>query len=190
MQKECVWFHPEWVGQAFPTLLPYRAVPWGRPCPDLTSGQEPTGLCCTHGSLAEILTVCTMRSQKWPAGQCVSPSRKVLTMTVFSQHAVYLSLGVGLQRPGLFFEEAKAFLLLCIPRWAGITQHFVGWSRTERRRKGELLPSPLELGLLCSSVLGHGGLWFSGVWTRARPPHWPSWVCSMNTADCGPSQPL
>ena len=41
-------------------------------------------------------------------------------MTVFSQHAVYLSLGVGLQRPGLFFEEAKAFLLLCIPRWAGI----------------------------------------------------------------------
>lgn len=120
MQKECAWFHPEWVGQAFPRLLPYRAVPCGRPCPDLTTGQEPTGLCCIHGSLAEILTVCTMRSQKWPAGQSVSPSRKVLTMTVFSQHAVYLSLGVGLQRPGLFFEEAKGFLLLCIPRSAGI----------------------------------------------------------------------
>ena len=41
-------------------------------------------------------------------------------MTVFSQHAVYSSLGVGLQRPGLFFEEAKAFLLLCVPRSAGI----------------------------------------------------------------------
>ena len=61
-----------------------------------------------------------MRSQKWSAGQCASPSRKVLTMTVFSHHAVDLSLGVGLQRPGLFFEEAKGFLLLCIPRSAGI----------------------------------------------------------------------
>ena len=41
-------------------------------------------------------------------------------MTVFSHHAVDLSLGVGLQRPELFFEEAKGFLLLCVPRSAGI----------------------------------------------------------------------
>lgn len=56
-------------------------------------------------------------------------------MTVFSQHAVYLSLGVGLQHPGLFFQEAKRLSAPCIPRSAGfcgvhlVNRCFVGLCR-------------------------------------------------------------
>ena len=69
------------------------------------------------------------------------------------------------------------------PAWAAITQHFAGWGRTKRRRKGELLRLPRAgpFVFLCPWTRGlPGPRPLGSSWAAHRPPASAAWAVSAS----------
>ena len=75
------------------------------------------------------------------------------------------------------------------PPLQGIIQSIESSNRTEKLRKSKFALSLLELGQPFSPALRHLSSWSLGVWTWTELHHQLSWFSSLQTADCGTSQP-
>ena len=72
--------------------------------------------------------------------------------------------------------------------WVSITQSTESLNRTQRWKKGEFALFG-ELGHPSSPALGRRRSWFSGLWTQIELYYQLPCFFSLQTADCGTSQP-